>query len=209
VYEKTGSISKAARKCGIARSTLQRWLKRYQLEGLSDRSRRPHHLARKKWEDEVENLVLEVRDKYRYGKLRICWHLQQHHNLKVSASTVARILKKYEKGPLKRFSKQRTFTRYSKDLPGERVQLDVCQIDTSLYQYTAIDDCTRYRVLHTYSKRTAKTQSTSWKELLNRCLLPSNVSKPTEAKSSLPTAFKKSSGSILLSSAPSSLVPRI
>ncbi len=155
VYEKTGSISKAARKCGIARSTLQRWLKRYQLEGLSDRSRRPHHLARKKWEDEVENLVLDVRDKYRYGKLRICWHLQQHHNLKVSASTVARILKKYEKGPLKRFSKQRTFTRYSKDLPGERVQLDVCQIDTSLYQYTAIDDCTRYRVLHTYSKRTA------------------------------------------------------
>lgn len=126
VYEKTGSISKVARKCGIARSTLQRWIKRQKLEGLSDRSRRPHHLAGKKWEDDLENLVLDIRDKYPYGKLRIGSHLFDHHQVKVSTSTVGRILKKYAKEPLKRYSEQRVFTRYAKDIPGESVQLDVC-----------------------------------------------------------------------------------
>lgn len=41
-YEQLGSISKAARKCGIARSTLQRWVRRLPQEGLTDCSRKPH-----------------------------------------------------------------------------------------------------------------------------------------------------------------------
>ncbi|HDO1376098.1 TPA: DDE-type integrase/transposase/recombinase, partial [Aeromonas veronii] len=33
--------------------------------------------------------------------------------------------------------------------------MDTCKIEPNLYQYTAIDDCTRYRVLRLYSRRTA------------------------------------------------------
>jgi transposase-like protein len=33
--------------------------------------------------------------------------------------------------------------------------MDTCKIGPNLYQYTAIDDCTRYRVLQIYKKRTA------------------------------------------------------
>jgi transcriptional regulator of acetoin/glycerol metabolism len=32
-YEELGSVSKAARKCGIPRSTLYRWIKRVELVG--------------------------------------------------------------------------------------------------------------------------------------------------------------------------------
>jgi transposase len=80
-YQQLSSISKAARHCGIARSTLQRWLKRLPQEGLADRSRRPHKLARQKVDDETINLILDVRDKYRFGKIRICSHLWQHHQI--------------------------------------------------------------------------------------------------------------------------------
>ncbi|WP_158267594.1 DDE-type integrase/transposase/recombinase [Adhaeribacter arboris] len=34
--------------------------------------------------------------------------------------------------------------------------MDLCKISTSIYQYTAIDGCSRFRVLHIYSRRTAK-----------------------------------------------------
>ncbi len=34
--------------------------------------------------------------------------------------------------------------------------MDVCKIASGLYQYTAIDDCTRYKVIALYSRRTAK-----------------------------------------------------
>lgn len=45
--------------------------------------------------------------------------------------------------------------RYNCKIPGERIQMDVCKIAKSLYQDTAIDDCTRYKVLALYSTRTA------------------------------------------------------
>lgn len=35
------------------------------------------------------------------------------------------------------------------------MQMDTCKIAPGLYQYTAVDDCTRYRVLGLYKKRTA------------------------------------------------------
>jgi transposase InsO family protein len=45
--------------------------------------------------------------------------------------------------------------RYAKQIPGERVQMDTCKIVPGLYQYTAIDDCTRIRVLALYRRRSA------------------------------------------------------
>jgi hypothetical protein len=45
--------------------------------------------------------------------------------------------------------------RYAKEIPGERVQMDTCKIAPGLYQYTAIDDCTRIRVLAVYKRRSA------------------------------------------------------
>jgi putative transposase len=34
--------------------------------------------------------------------------------------------------------------------------MDTCKIAPGIYQYTAIDDCTRYRVLGIYSRRNSK-----------------------------------------------------
>ena len=39
--------------------------------------------------------------------------------------------------------------------PGDRVQMDVCKIRPGVYQYTATDDCSRYKVLGVYSRATA------------------------------------------------------
>lgn len=50
---------------------------------------------------------------------------------------------------------KKTYKRYQKPIPGERVQMDTMKIAPGLYQYTAIDDCTRLRVLGLYKRRTA------------------------------------------------------
>jgi transposase InsO family protein len=44
---------------------------------------------------------------------------------------------------------------YSRPVPGDRVQLDTCEIAPGLYQYTAIDDCSRWQVLGVYPNRNA------------------------------------------------------
>jgi hypothetical protein len=46
--------------------------------------------------------------------------------------------------------------RYSKLIPGERIQIDTMKIASHLYQYTAIDDCSRRRVLGLHPKRNAQ-----------------------------------------------------
>jgi hypothetical protein len=43
----------------------------------------------------------------------------------------------------------------SRPLPGDRVQVDTMKIIEGRFQYTAIDDCTRLRVLGLYPRRTA------------------------------------------------------
>jgi transposase InsO family protein len=40
-------------------------------------------------------------------------------------------------------------------ISGERVQSDTSKIASRLYQYTAVDDCTRYQVIEVYPARTA------------------------------------------------------
>jgi hypothetical protein len=51
---------------------------------------------------------------------------------------------------------RKSVIRYSRAIPGERIQIDTCKIAPGLYQYTAIDDCTRWRMLRLYSRRTAE-----------------------------------------------------
>ena len=45
--------------------------------------------------------------------------------------------------------------RYSRPVPGDRVQLDSCKIRPGLWQFTAIDDCSRYLVAGLAPRRSA------------------------------------------------------
>lgn len=51
--------------------------------------------------------------------------------------------------------RHRQFKRTTRPIPGDRIQIDTCKVGKHLYQFTAIDDCTRMRVLALYSSRCA------------------------------------------------------
>ena len=62
---------------------------------------------------------------------------------------------KNEVKPLKPIRKKKDFTRYSKPIPGKRVQMDTMKVAPGIYQYTAVDDCSRLRILGVYRRRKA------------------------------------------------------
>jgi transposase InsO family protein len=166
VYQELGSVSKAARRCGIARSTLHRWLKRFGeqgKEGLQDKSKRPKRLARLKVTEEQEKLVLELRKQHQYGQKRISSYLLRHHQISLSTTTIWRILKKHQVEPVKKNRRSKKHKRYNRPVPGDRVQMDVTKVGPKTYQFTAIDDCTRLRVLRLYSDKSL-TSSLSFLE---------------------------------------------
>lgn len=96
-----------------------------------------------------------MRKEQNLGARRIQSELLWESDIRLSLATIHKILTTAQVKPLKRPPRRRHCTRYERPIPGERVQIDTCKIAPGIYQYTAVDDCTRCRVLRVYPRRTA------------------------------------------------------
>jgi transposase InsO family protein len=111
---------------------------------------------------EVVGKIIYLRQHYHFGPAKIAMYLKRYHQVQISSSGVWRILKRLELNRLPASQRykhhDRRWKRYEKPLPGHRVQVDVKFIQPlpgapktkKYYQFTAIDDCTRLRVLRIY-----------------------------------------------------------
>jgi hypothetical protein len=112
------------------------------------------------WRPFLNSRPSYLRDRYHFGPGRAAAYLKRFHHLTVARSTIHRILIRYGVNRLpanqKRRPTNRPWKRYEKPQPGHRVQIDVKFLERipgsrkRLYQFTAIDDCTRIRVLKIY-----------------------------------------------------------
>ena len=159
LYEQLGNAGVACRRCGISRPTWRKWWRRYQAEGeagLETRSHRPRTLPGRKVFDEQEALILRLRRERKLGIKRLRNELARRHGLKLALDTIHKVLVRHGENQLTRPRLRRKGTRrYSRPVPGDRVQMDTCKIRPGPCQYTAIDDCTRFQVLGLYPRRTA------------------------------------------------------
>jgi transposase InsO family protein len=157
--EETGNAGVVCRRCGISRPTLRKWWRRYQAEGvagLEARSHRPHRSPHRKVFAEEEGLIPRLRRERRLGIKMRRNELARRHGLRLALGTVHKVLVRPGENRLKRPRLKRKGTRrYSRPVPGDRVQLDTCKIGPGLHQYTALDDCSRWQVLGLYPRRPA------------------------------------------------------
>src|SRR3954471_9138289 len=159
LYEQVGDAGLVCRRCGISRPTLRKWWRRYQAEGeagLGARSHRPHRSPGRKVLAEQEELILRLRRERKLGIKRLRNELIRRHGLKLSLDTIHKVLVRHGENRLQQPRLKRKCTkRYSRPVPGDRVQMDTCKIRPGLYQYPAIDDCSRWQVLAAYPDRSA------------------------------------------------------
>jgi transposase InsO family protein len=167
--EITGNVSLTCRYYGISRQVFYKWRRRFDelgLDGLRDRSSRPR-VCPNETRTEVVGKIIYLRQTYHFGPAKIAMYLKRYHQVTISSSGVWRILKRLELNRLPASQRHkrhdRRWKRYEKPLPGPRVQVDVKFI-TPLpgsrrkhYQFTAIDDCTRLRVLRIYDRCNQQT----------------------------------------------------
>ena len=167
--ELTGNVSKTCRYYGISRQVYYKWLRRYEeggLDALRDRSSKPH-VSPKATRVEVVGKIIYLRQTYHFGPHKIAMYLKRYHDIKLSPSGIWRILKRLDMSRLPSSQRYRRhqdrWKRYEKPEPGHRVQVDVKFISPlpgtrrKYYQFTAIDDCTRLRVLRIYDRLNQKT----------------------------------------------------
>jgi transposase InsO family protein len=167
--EVTGNVAQTCRYYGISRPTFYKWLHRYEElgeQGLRDGSSRPL-VSPNATRGEIVGKIVYLRQHYHFGPLKISMYLRRYHDIEIGHSGVWRILKRLDMNRLpssQRYRRHnRRWQRYKKPLPGHHVQVDVKFIEPlpgspkKHYQFTAIDDCTRIRVLRIYPRNNQKT----------------------------------------------------
>jgi transposase InsO family protein len=163
------SVALACRHFGVSRKTFYKWKQRYAAHGsagLSDRPRTPLRSPRATPADVVRKIIY-LRQHYHFGPGKIADYLKRFHQVAVARSSVHRILVTHGMNRLPANQKHRPHTqrwqRYEKPQPGHRLQMDVKFLERipgsrkRLYQFTAIDDCTRIRVLKVYDACNQRT----------------------------------------------------
>ena len=165
----SGNIAKTCRYFGIPRSLFYVWRNTYRElgdEGLKRKKPIPKTHPNQT-PDEIVEKILYLRRKYHLGPTRIMWYMARYHSMRVSDTTIYRVLKRHGVNRLPgRLGRRKIHTkRYNKQVPGHHIQMDVKFLifkgkngrKLKRYQYTAIDDATRVRALKIYPRHTQKS----------------------------------------------------
>jgi transposase InsO family protein len=164
----SGNISKTCRYFGISREIFYQWKRIYGKvgeKGLINSKPCPQN-PKIRVPKYVEEKILYLRRTYHFGQQRIAWYLQRYHRIKISEGGVRGVLLRHGMNRLPRNVKIKApgphFKLYEKKIPGHHIQMDVKFLKLKTikgqpirrFQYTAIDDATRIRVLKIYDKHT-------------------------------------------------------
>lgn len=147
-YATDHGIKGAARRFGLDRKTIRAWGRRWQAAGLAGLvPRYPPIWARRIAESTVA-LIEQARRDLIYGVVRTRIGLERVHRIRIVAATIRRICQRLGYPSLRRkpSRRPRQLTLFSRERPGDCVQVDVKEVKvagTKYFQYTAIDDCTR------------------------------------------------------------------
>jgi transposase len=155
VYAKAHGVKPAGRHFGLDRKTVREWRDRHRAHGLAGLWPQYPARRRRRLAPEVVALVKLARTEHQFGAARTRIWLQRVHGVSIATQTIQRLFRDLGLNRLasRRKRRPKQLLLFEKDQPGDSVQVDVKFVRVNrqrYFQYTAIDDCTRFRVLRLY-----------------------------------------------------------
>lgn len=160
------SIAEIARIHHISRMTVYRWLGRYDgtLNSLMERSHRPKSHPNQHTDAEKRLIRRVFSHRKTFGAVCLYMILQTRHGYARSLSSFCRVIRRLGLFDRPKRKKRRVSKPYhTPEVPGEKVQIDVKYVPSyccvgkvgKLYQYTAIDECSRLRFRRIYDEHSS------------------------------------------------------
>jgi putative transposase len=188
------TADRAAELLKLPRSTLYRWKKRLEAEGLRGleaKSRRPKNSRKPQWPPELAEAVQDLREEYGWDKVKLA-HMLKQEGWQTSASTVGRILTrlkargvlreplsngiKHHRRRVKRPYATRKPREYQAKQTGDLVQVDTLDVrplpGTVIKQFTARDMVSRWDVIRAFRSATAHNARSFLDTLIERSPYP-------------------------------------
>ena len=211
-YSLKYGVTKAAIRYKVNRQYVYRWRKRYDgtLQSLCDKSHRPHHHPNQHTAEELK-LIADMRKRNTNAGLVVFWVKLRQRGYSRSITGLYRILRKMGQMVVKPPNPKYIPKPYEKMLyPGQRVQIDVKVVPTAcivggaadkkFYQYTAIDEYSRFRYLEAFEEHSSYSSAVFLEHLIKafkfpiKCVQTDNgmeFTKRLSAGKQTPTMFEK------------------
>lgn len=166
-YSFNNGINSAVKRFNVSRATVYRWRARFDgtVKSLLSRSRKPHHHPKQHTPDEIK-LISDMRRRNPNLGLVVFWVKLKQRGYSRSIPSLWRVLCRLALQPVKPPNPKYIPKPYEKmTYPGQRVQVDVKVVPSSciipdsdglkekFYQYTAIDEYSRFRFIMAFKEQ--------------------------------------------------------
>lgn len=179
-YSFKHGVTAAARRYKTSRQNVYRWRKKYDgtVRSLADRSHRPHSHPNQHTPEEIK-LILNMLRRNQNTGLVIFWVKLRQRGYTRSVSGLYRFLRKRNQLTAKLPNPKYVPKPYEKmTYPGQRVQIDVKYVPevcivgqepgTKWYQYTFIDEYSRFRYLEAFEEHSTDSSKRFLQHVVKR-----------------------------------------
>ena len=158
-YSYKHGVTKASNRFHRSRNAIYEWKNKYDgtWKSLVDKSHRPHHHPKEHTPEEKE-MILRRYPRYKDDMIML-WDSLKKSGYKRSYSSLLRVVNKWIKPEVKKKQTKKPMPYERAIYPGQKIQIDVKFVPSycvangkKYYQYTAIDECTRWTFRELYDE---------------------------------------------------------
>ena len=159
-------VGKASYYYRVSRKAIYAWRKRYDgtWKSLMEKSHRPHHHPAEHTATEKEK-ILRRYPRYQGDLIRL-WDSLRKDGYTRNYYSMLRVIRKWVEPEIKRRNKRKLKPYQRAEYPGQKVQVDVKFVPTECvvngekyYQYTAVDECTRWAYRRMYAEHSTHSST--------------------------------------------------
>ena len=179
-YSLKHGVTRAAIRYKNSRQNIYRWRKKYDgtVRSLANGSHRPHSHPKQHTEEEI-SLVKNMRRRNPHAGLVVFWVKLRQRGYTRSISGLYRLLCRIDGQPIKLPNPKYIAKSYEKmTYPGQRVQIDVKYVPSAclageaaeekFYQYTFIDEYSRFRYLEAFKEQSTYSSTQFLKHVVEK-----------------------------------------
>lgn len=179
-YSNRYGVTRASNYYRVSRNAIYEWRKKYDgksWRSLIDKSHRPHHHPAEHTEEEKE-LILRHYPRYKNDMIRM-WDVLRKKGYKRSYTSLVRVIRKWVQPEIQKRTVHKNKPYKRAEYPGQKVQIDVKYVPSycvansqKYYQYTAVDECTRWTYREMYDEHSTYSSAMFLVNLIKKCPFP-------------------------------------
>ena len=178
-YSYKNNVTEASRRFHVCRQAIYEWRAKYDgtWKSLVEKSHRPHHHPNEHTQEEKE-MILRRYPRYK-DDMMMLWDSLRKSGYKRKYASMLRVIHKWVKPEIEKRTARKPKPYERATYPGQKIQIDVKFVPSycvangqKYYQYTAIDECTRFCYREMYDEHSTYSSKDFLMKLIKVCPFP-------------------------------------